>query len=179
MSTTKLLSRILVLSIFSLIVITTGCKKDDDEEKKNEATYKNNTEAITKAKVIEIETGNFLLGLSSQECDFDFSEGYVIPEGNGTILIFQLIGNNSGELVSGTYYFSVSSNVIAMTIVNSAIYFDFNFSSGTGTQTFISSGKVTMTLNNSKAEIQIDASDTSGEKITGYYNGLVVFDDAQ
>ncbi|MGE0078357.1 MAG: hypothetical protein AB7S48_10900 [Bacteroidales bacterium] len=92
--------------------------------------------------------------------------------GTGSYIHFRTISSSSTELPSGTYNFDNTRNTF--TFDTATIYIDYDIESENGSKTAITSGSLTVTLDEDTGyTITIDCEDENGQKIAGRYSGYI------
>ena len=95
-------------------------------------------------------------------------------QGTGHVIFFQMFSSSATELASGTYQFSTEKASGAPSTFNEANFgINVNFSDDTGTIVSAVSGSVKVSGSGEYRTIDFNCTTTTGEKITGHFNGYI------
>ncbi|NNC95805.1 MAG: hypothetical protein HKN92_09610 [Chitinophagales bacterium] len=168
------MNKIIILSLCCVLFF--ACK-DDEAEPKNEFTYNNETYELNKGFIEDFDTnsnGSFDVDvfLTSSNVNFDTGVGDFI--GFGDMVYLDLNTNSAGQLVTGTYNYSVTRN--AFTFVDGNILTSFNFTTLSGPEDEVVAGTVEVEAGSPESTIEFDLVTVSGLSVIGRYMGT--FEDA-
>jgi len=95
-------------------------------------------------------------------------------QGTGHLVFFQMFSSSATELASGLYQFSAGETAGTPSTFNVANFgMGVSFSEGTGTLVTAVSGVVKVSGTGEYRTIDFNCMTTTGEKVTGHYNGFI------
>lgn len=95
--------------------------------------------------------------------------------GKGHLLSFAMFSSLERELAPGTYQFDGFDTTNPETFGNAYTVFNANYTNKTGNENKLIAGKVIVNRNGDTYQIDFDAVDDTGKKLTGHYTGTVSY----
>lgn len=171
----------LCVALLTVGILLTGCKKDEKKDKKNHLKI-GGTEYNLSSGLME----NY--GFSSEgvfNVDLTLvSDGITLPatsssnaSGAGQVIYFEMFTTTNGDLDNGEYQYKNTSPYPAGSFDYGDYSINLDIDNETGLWIEITSGTVNVSKNGDVYEITFDCSNSAGEKIEGYYKGVLQFMD--
>lgn len=175
-----------LLSLLLLIGLAISCGKNNEEEttpvnhfKVNDTYY-----ALSTGYQEDWGTGSYYDGynidlvLISDGISVDFDT--YNATGKGHVLYFELFTAGENGIEAGEYVYADTEPYDTGTFDDGAYMINLDLSTEDAEKTgYFKSGTITVTKSGSVYEISIDGTDSSGNKITGYYKGSLILVDIE
>lgn len=171
----KKLNLLPFILLFAFAVILPSCSNDDDDDAtSNSFTFNGNTVDIVNGFLFPFgDNGNGSFDFDVYLTTDGITQGGAFGlTGIGDLVYLDLNSGSSTGLESGTYSWSSSRD--PFTIVDGLVASDFDVTTNSGTSTDATGGTVEVEVNGNEVTLTIDLETTSGSRITGFYNGVLI-----
>ena len=174
------------MSVFILGIALGGCGKDgEDAIEINHFEYKGVDYAVSQGAIVnegKFDGTGYLMNVAFISSSFTMVETDGVLDslrGIGNGIGFPLYSSSSDKLAIGTYQYDETSSENSGTFDDGSFILNYNVSTDEGTEVFIEGGTVTVKQNDTEYEITFDCTTDTGEKVTGYYKGVLNYYDEQ
>ena len=165
--------------------VFTACNKDDDDPVVKANTLKYGTTEATLTKGYIENYGEDAPGIYQLDLSL-YSSGVTIHllgggvdslSGTGAGLYFELFTSKEDQLDTRTYTLDTLNLGANGTFDLAMVAMNYNFSTYTGTGSFLTSGTLAVKKDGSTYEFTFSGTDFMGVNVTGYYKGSVAYYD--